>query len=185
VRVGVRRWLRVDAHEADGAAVVERLARARTTRAVTAKERVRGMIDSPGGWGFDTAIMPAAATNRAAVALVLAATLVSCGRGPVYLPFDGPTVDADVYALGFCSLKCYRLDQCGLAGGTSKEACEQTCVDEALETLPGDPCWAEQIELRRCVVRETTCDGVADEELPAGSEAVCAHRQRELDACGP
>lgn len=126
--------------------------------------------------------MPTAATLRAALA-ALALALLACGRGPVDLPLTGPTVPADIYAFGFCSLKCWRLDECDLTGGIPKQTCEQTCVDEALETLPGDPCWAEQIELRRCLVRETTCDGVADEELPAGAEAVCDHRERELDAC--
>lgn len=117
------------------------------------------------------------------MALALASALLACGRGPVHLPIEGPTVDAEIYALGFCSFKCYRLDQCGLTGGVPKQTCEQTCIDDALDTLPDDPCWAEQIELRRCIVRETACEGVEDEELPSGSEAVCEHRQQELTAC--
>lgn len=122
-------------------------------------------------------------TSRAALA-ASAWLGLACGRGPVDLPIAGPTVGAEIYALGFCSLKCYRLDECGLTGGISKETCEQTCVDDALETVPTDRCWAEQIELRRCVVRETSCEGVEDEELPAGSEGLCVHRQQQLDACG-
>lgn len=120
---------------------------------------------------------------RAVLVTACVAGLGSCGRGPVDLPSDGPGVRGDIYALGFCSLKCYRLDQCGLTGGIPKATCEQTCVDDALETLPDDPCWAEQIELRRCIVRETACDRIEDEELPAGSEDLCEHRQHELDEC--
>lgn len=117
-----------------------------------------------------------------ALAVALASALLACGRTPIVLPDEGPTVDPWIYALGLCSLKCYRLDQCGLAV-EPKETCEAECIDEALETLPDDPCWAKQIEVRRCWVRRAECDGVADEELPAGSEAVCEHREEELDAC--
>lgn len=120
---------------------------------------------------------------RAVLVAAFAAGSGSCGRGPVDLPTDGPGVRGDIYALGFCSLKCYRLDQCSLTGGIPKQTCEQTCIDDALETLPDDPCWAEQIELRRCIVRETACDGVEDEELPAESEDLCEHRQRVIDEC--
>lgn len=126
--------------------------------------------------------MPSESTSTTALAVALAWALSACGRTPIVLPDDGPTVDAEIYAFGFCSLKCYRLDQCDLTGGVPKETCEQTCIDDALVTLPDDPCWAEQIELRRCWVRETACDGVDDEELPAGSDA-CEHREQELDAC--
>lgn len=118
---------------------------------------------------------------RAALAAAFASALLACGRTPITLPDETPTVDPYIYALGFCSLKCYRLDQCALAT-QSKDACEDACIDDALETLPDDPCWAEQIELRRCSVREAECDGVADEVLPAGSNA-CDHRQQQLDAC--
>jgi hypothetical protein len=128
--------------------------------------------------------MPPAPRSRAALVVALASALLACGRTPIVLPDEGPTVDAEIYALGFCSLKCYRLDQCDLTAGIPKEACEQTCIDDALDTLPDDPCWAAQIELRRCWVREAACDGVADEELPAGSDA-CDHRQLLLDACSP
>lgn len=116
------------------------------------------------------------------LAMVLAPTLLACGRTPIILPNEGPTVDPWIYALGFCSFKCYRLEQCGLAV-EPRDACETTCIDDALETLPDDPCWAEQIEVRRCWVRNADCDGVVDEELPAGSEAVCEHREQVLDAC--
>ncbi len=130
--------------------------------------------------------MPTAPTSRAALALslALASALASCGRTPIDLPNPGPTVDAWVYALGLCSFKCYRLAQCDLTMGIPKETCEETCIDDALESLPDDPCWAEQIEVRRCWVREAECDGVADEELPAGSPA-CERREQQLDACGP
>jgi hypothetical protein len=125
--------------------------------------------------------MPTASTCRAALIVALASALLACGRTPIVLPDEGPTVDGWIYALGFCSFKCYRLDQCDLAD-EPKETCEATCIDDALDTLPDDPCWAEQIELRRCLVREAACDGVDDEELPTGSDA-CEHRQQDLDAC--
>jgi hypothetical protein len=129
----------------------------------------------------------AAATRAPTTAghvLMLVLALGACGRSPVHEYPDSPSVDAEVYAHGFCSFKCYRLDQCDLTGGIPKQTCEQTCIDEALETLPDDPCWAEQIELRRCIVREAACDGVEDEELPSGSEAECEHRAEQLEACG-
>ncbi len=88
-----------------------------------------------------------------------------------------------IYAYGFCSHKCYRLDECGLAV-ESKDACERACIDEALETLDSDPCWAQQMELRRRFVLEAQCDGVDDEELPAGAAAVCDEREGELLECG-
>jgi hypothetical protein len=127
--------------------------------------------------------MATASTLGPALALALTAALLACGRTPIILPDEGPTVDAEIYALGFCSFKCWRLDQCDLTGGVPKETCEHTCIDDALATLPGDACWAEQIEVRRCLVREAACEGVDDEELPAGAEAVCDHRQQQLDAC--
>lgn len=129
--------------------------------------------------------MVVTSSSRGSLALALTSTLLGCGRGPVDLPTRGPTVDAEVYAHGFCSFKCYRLDECGLTGSISNQTCEQTCIDDALEIPPGDdPCWAEQIELRRCIVRETTCEGVEDEELPAGFELACEHRAEQLEACG-
>jgi len=118
-----------------------------------------------------------------ALATLLASAPLACGRTPIDLPNDGPTVGAEIYALGFCSLKCYRIDQCGLAGGVPKETCQQECIDDALRVLPVDPCWAEWIEVRRCWVRETDCDGLEDEELPANADFVCDRRERELDAC--
>ena len=127
--------------------------------------------------------MATASTLGPALAMALAAALLACGRTPVQLPDEGPTVDANIYALGLCSFKCWRLDQCDLTGGVPQQTCEQTCIDDALETLPDDPCWAEQIEVRRCLVREAACEGVDDEELAPGSEAVCDHRRQLLDAC--
>ena len=126
--------------------------------------------------------VPSSAFKTAAT-LFFALTHLACLRDPIRDLDDSPTVDAGIYALGFCSHKCYRLDQCDLTGGIPKQTCERSCVDEALQIFPSDPCWAEQIEVRRCIVRETTCDGVEDEELPSGSETVCDHRQQELDAC--
>jgi hypothetical protein len=111
--------------------------------------------------------------------------LAACGRSPIDEPDRGPTVDAMVYALGFCSLECWRIEQCGLESTTSTEECEDACIDDALDALPGDPSWAEWIELRRCRVLEATCDGVGDEQLPPGAEAVCDLRQQRLDACEP
>lgn len=127
--------------------------------------------------------MTSESPSTAALAVALASALSACGRTPIDLPERSPTVDAEIYALGFCSFKCYRLDQCGLAGGVSTEACEQTCIADALESLPEDPCWAEQIEVRRCWVREAACDGVEDEVLSADWETACEHREQELDAC--
>jgi len=125
--------------------------------------------------------MPAAPLRRWAFATMLLLASGSCGRSPVHLVDEGPTIDPWIYALGVCSLKCYRLDQCGLAT-ESQEVCEAECIDDALELLPDDPCWSEQLELRRCSIRETECSGVADEELPAGSDA-CDHREQDLAAC--
>jgi hypothetical protein len=127
--------------------------------------------------------VPPAPILRASLLVALASAPAACGRTPPDLPERGPTVDGWIYAYGLCSFKCHRLDECGLAGDSSQQACEDACIDEALDTLPDDPCWAEQIELRRCIVRETTCDGVEDEELTSGLEAACEHREQELEAC--
>lgn len=125
--------------------------------------------------------MAPASSFRAALAMALACGLLTCGRTPIVLPHEGPTVDAHIYALGFCSLKCYRLEQCGLAD-EPRQTCENACIEDAVESVPNDPCWAEWIEVRRCWVRRAECDGVGDEELPVGS-TLCEHREQELDAC--
>lgn len=117
------------------------------------------------------------------LAVATLACLLACSRGPIQPEPDGPTVDAELYATGFCSLKCYRLAQCGLADEADHEACEDACIDDAVESLPGDPCWAEWIEARRCRVRETTCDGVADENPPDPPVSLCEHRESLLDQC--
>ena len=111
--------------------------------------------------------------------------LLACGRSPIDPPDQGPTVDATIYALGFCSLKCWRLEECGLADGATQDDCEDSCIDDALDALPGDPCWAEWIELRRCRVLEATCTGVEDEELPVDAQQACDERQQQLEACEP
>ena len=90
------------------------------------------------------------------------------------------TVDAEVVARGLCSLKCYRLGECGLA---PDDSCEDTCVEEALDALPGDPCWTQWIEVRRCGVRWATCDGVADETIPPSAESTCAPKLDRLAQC--
>ena len=120
---------------------------------------------------------------RAALAVALAIHSAACGRSPPGEPDRGPTVDGAIYALGFCSLKCWRLEQCGLADPSAQDDCEAACVDDALDTLPDDPCWAEWIELRRCRVLEATCAGVDDEELPADMDDICDERQQRLDTC--
>lgn len=96
----------------------------------------------------------------------------ACGRSPVELSDDGPAVDPLVYALGFCSMKCWRLDACRLGNIPTRE-CEQVCIDDAVEPLPDDPCWAEWMELRCCRVLETACEGVADERLVGDLEGIC------------
>ncbi len=108
--------------------------------------------------------------------------LAACQRAPLEPNDDGPTIDARGYAHGFCSLKCYRLAECGL-DEASTPSCADECVDEAVNALPLDPCWAEWIELRRCSVLNASCDGIADEMLPAGSETICERREQGLGAC--
>jgi hypothetical protein len=115
------------------------------------------------------------------------AVLLGCHRGPLE-PDDGLTVDAEVYAFGFCALRCFRLDECGFEGGTPygepAGLCEEECVDELLETVRDDPCWSEEVELRRCIVDEVECDGLPDEDLPLGAGSPCEDDAATLDACG-
>ncbi len=89
----------------------------------------------------------------------------------------------NIYAHGFCSLKCYRMAECGLTEKSDTPACEDECTDDAVDALPSDPCWAEWIESRRCAVLNASCEGV-DEEVVAGeSEASCEGREQDLMAC--
>jgi hypothetical protein len=105
------------------------------------------------------------------------AVLVGCHRGPLE-PDEALTVDAEVYAFGFCALRCFRLDECGFEGGTPygepAGLCEEECVDELLETVRDDPCWSEEVE----------CDGLPDEDLPLGAGSPCEDDAATLDACG-
>lgn len=127
--------------------------------------------------------MPLPPLPRATLLVAFASALAACGRTPPELLERGPTVDGWIYAYGFCSFKCYRLDECGLAGDVSQEACEDACIDDALETLADDPCWAQWIELRRCHVRRTDCEHVEAEEPTPSADAMCERRAEELDAC--
>src|SRR5687768_14809753 len=115
---------------------------------------------------------------------VLLTLLVACGPGPIMDEGDdGPTVDANVYAQGFCSLRCWRLGECGLAAGVPAQECEMDCVDEALAQLAEDPCWAECIEQRRCLVRWSACEEVLEEDAPTGPGTPCEEQTDDLDAC--
>lgn len=74
------------------------------------------------------------------------------------------------------------------AGGAADQGiphhdCEAACVDEALAELPDDPCWAEAIELRRCLVRGSACEDVPEETAPAGPGTTCEPTAADLDAC--
>jgi hypothetical protein len=128
-------------------------------------------------------IVPPASLLRATLLVAFASALAACGRTPPDLRDRGPTVDGWIYAYGFCSFKCHRLEQCGLAGEVSRDACETACIDDALETLSGDPCWAQWIELRRCHVRRTDCEDVEAEAPTPSARAQCERRAEELDAC--
>ena len=131
--------------------------------------------------GGPHAEMPA----HAPVALVLAVLALgaACARGPIGEEADeGPTIDAELYASGFCSFKCWRLQECGGSEGAAPEVCEAPCVEDALEALPEDPCWADAIEVRRCAVRYAECPDIHDETLPAGSDA-CDPKLERLDGC--
>lgn len=124
------------------------------------------------------------AGSRSRRAFGVALLLAACTRGPIDDPGDeGPTVDADIYARGFCSLRCWRLEECGLDEGVAHEQCEEACVDDAVAALPDDPCWAEAIELRRCVVRWSACGDVPEESAPVGPGTTCAPQADALDAC--
>ena len=108
--------------------------------------------------------------------------VVSCTRDPISEEEDGPVIDARPYAEGYCSLRCYRVEECGLEPEVSREACEQACYDEAIDALD-DPCWVEVIELDRCVVREMTCDDVAQEDPAIVDGSPCESWRDLLDAC--
>jgi hypothetical protein len=116
---------------------------------------------------------------------LLVALLLSpgCLRDPITDEPDGPTVEPEYYALGLCSLKCYRLVECGQLAEAEHGTCEDACVEETLEALSGDACWEAWVEVRRCNVRNADCSDVEAETLPAADEATCAARQDMLDAC--
>lgn len=123
---------------------------------------------------------------RAIATVSLFGTLLLCSgclREPIEDDPEGPTVEPEYYALGFCSLKCYRLVECGQIADDEHATCESACVDETMEALSGDACWEAWIELRRCTVRHAECGGVDSETLPAAMAANCAARQDGLDAC--
>ena len=116
-------------------------------------------------------------------ALAVFAFVTACARGPVGEEADeGPTIDAEHYVGGFCSFKCWRLEECGGSESAAPEDCEAPCVEDALEALPEDPCWADGVEVRRCAVRYAECPDVRDETLPAGSDA-CDPKLERLEAC--
>jgi hypothetical protein len=106
----------------------------------------------------------------------------SCARDPISEGPDGPVIDARPYAEGYCSLRCYRVEECGLDPDVSREACEQACYDDAIDALD-DPCWVEEIELDRCVVREMSCDDVAQDHPEIADGSPCEAWRDRLDAC--
>ena len=125
--------------------------------------------------------VPAATSSLCATLMVLLLLPAACGRTPIDVQEQASLVDPWVYALGLCSLKCFRLEECGVAT-QSKVQCEDACIEEALFT-PDDGCWSEWIEARRCRVRYAECRDVEDEELGAGLAGLCSERQAELDVC--
>jgi len=108
--------------------------------------------------------------------------VASCGRTPVVLGDEPPLVDPWVYALGLCALKCFRLDQCGLALHP-RDACVDACIEEALDT-PDDGCWSQWIEARRCRVRYAECQDIEEEVRAPDFESICAEREAAYEACG-
>ncbi len=122
-------------------------------------------------------------TSHAAFAALLAATtlLAACTREPLRLD-EGPLVDAEYYARGFCAARCYRLDACGVLEG-DREACKLECTADAMVEFDDDLCWEERIELRRCIVVSGGCELVPGEDLPIeGTE--CEDEAAVLAACG-
>ena len=119
----------------------------------------------------------------AALALITLLLFPACLRDPIEDEPDGPTVEPEYYALGFCSYKCYRLVECGQLAADEHGTCEAACVEETLDALSGDACWEAWIEARRCNVRNAECGGVDSETLPAEAAGTCASRQDMLDAC--
>ena len=120
--------------------------------------------------------------SRLVLLVVALAVPSACSRGPITPEDEGPFVDAELYARGFCAQRCYRLDECGLPGAEDREQCKLECTEDALTTLETDACWEAQIELRRCIVVEATCEFVEDEDMPVEGTR-CEARQAELDAC--
>ena len=107
--------------------------------------------------------------------------LTACYRETLPIQ-SGPTVDARPYAAGVCSLRCFKLEECGALEG-SVETCETTCTEEALATLDEDPCWVETIEVRRCVARKMECADIIADEIPDGDDTPCEKWLDFLDAC--
>ena len=119
---------------------------------------------------------------RSGLCVLAALVGFACSRGPIEPDDDRLRVDAETYARGLCSLKCYRVEECGLASQTAEE-CKAECVDEALETVAGDPCWAQWIEERRCHVEKSSCENVLDESPGPAAEAACERRSEQLSSC--
>jgi hypothetical protein len=126
---------------------------------------------------------PLHSTSRRCAWLAYAAfALLGCTRDPISPDDEGPFVDAERYARGLCAQRCYRLDECDLQGAEDREQCKVECTDDALTTLESDPCWEAQLELRRCIMVEATCEFVADEDLPVAGTR-CEARELDLRMC--
>jgi hypothetical protein len=128
--------------------------------------------------------MPSAHRPRWRPAAILAATLLSgCLREPIDDDEpDGPVVDAEYYAFGFCAQRCYRLEECGLQAGVDRDTCKAQCTEDAVADLETDVCWEERIELRRCVQVKASCEYVVDEDLPLAGSA-CEDHVAALQTC--
>ena len=111
------------------------------------------------------------------VALLLA---VACQREPLDED-QGPTIDPEVYALGVCSLRCWRQTQCG-EPASAEPACADACIDDAIGALPDDPCWAQWMELRRCSIKAATCEMLAAVDI-VEDNAACPPFANELASC--
>ena len=133
-------------------------------------ERASGIVGSFAG----------SASRVLAIAL-LAATVstLGCQRDALGTGDDIPTVEAEPYAHGLCSLKCFRLVECGI--NDDSVVCEDACTEAALDEIHDDSCWAQRIEARRCRVRWTSCDRLADESAP--DSGVCDGVEDRLSAC--
>lgn len=88
---------------------------------------------------------------------------------------DGDGADAEVYARAVCENLCTKYEECAPVPESFGTCVASECVDMFFEKFedPDEPCFVEEVELKRCWTERESCDEFFDVHLETMPGSVC------------